>query len=965
MNNDSRLTIGDFMRNHIIKKEEVTAERGITHTRIGDTKHNIFGGSYHVPDEDYGTLMRLVFNQVIRKNAPEYFTEKQLESGGPIAIDLDFRYDYAVTEKKHSKEHVDDLIYAYLAEIQKIFQFDQETRFSIFVMEKEAVNRLADKKVTKDGIHIIIGLQMDRAIQVHLRKLMVEQIRDLWDLPIINTWEDVFDEGVSLGTVNWQLIGCRKPDHEPYKLKYIYHISYDESDGEVVVTDETKVGAFITETTVAQLSVRYTKHPALFIHPDFAQTYAELKGMAAQTGTQKRSATIQRQNTMLMTTGQGAGHILNVRSAAELQELLDHFLESIDASDYELKEAHAYTMTLPESYYGEGSFAKWIRVGWALRNISDRLFIVWVAFSAQSAKFDYGSIRELWEKWQGFDLNNPNGLTKRSIMHWSKKDAAEAYSRVRYDSVDYYIDLTVDSIPIAENERHSKGCGDYDIARVLHQLFKDEYVCVSVKASIWYRYQNHRWKEIDSGTSLRRAISEELRKLYSQKAFKLLTQMSAISADDEKYKKLETKAVKLKNIIARLSQTNDKQKIMTEARELFYDGSFLKKLDTNPYLLCFANGVVDFKEKRFRAGYPEDCLSRCTNIDYITHYSPEKHDVFVKEIEDFMNKLFPVPELRKYMWDHLASVLIGTSANQTFNMYIGIGQNGKSVLVNLMEKMLGDYKGDVPLTLLTQQRTKIGGLAPELVQLKGVRYAVMQEPSKGDRINEGPMKQITSGVDPIQARAPYMPEIISFLPQFKLVVCSNEFMEIKSNDHGTWRRIRVVDFKSLFTENPVSGDKDKPYQFKLDRHITEKFEKWAPVLAWMLVQRAFTTNGVVADCDMVMSSSNSYRQSQDYVAEFVAACVATDKHGAVLKSALSSRFKEWYRSNCGERIPGPKDVFAHMDRMFGKYNGAWNGIRIKQDGEGGSNAGSTQDSDSDTEEIIEEEDEIANNVNNL
>lgn len=79
----------------------------------------------------------------------------------------------------------------------------------------------------------------------------------------------------------------------------------------------------------------------------------------------------------------------------------------------------------------------------------------------------------------------------------------------------------------------------------------------------------------------------------------------------------------------------------------------------------------------------------------------------MEEIKDFMKKLFPVVELHKYMWDHLASTLLGTCKEQTLNMYVGIGQNGKSVLVNLMEQVLGDYKGDVPLSLLTQQRSTL------------------------------------------------------------------------------------------------------------------------------------------------------------------------------------------------------------------------------------------------------------------
>ena len=80
----------------------------------------------------------------------------------------------------------------------------------------------------------------------------------------------------------------------------------------------------------------------------------------------------------------------------------------------------------------------------------------------------------------------------------------------------------------------------------------------------------------------------------------------------------------------------------------------------------------------------------------------------------------------------------------------------------------------------------------------GSRYAVMQEPSKGEKINEGIMKEITGG-DPIQGRALFK-EAVTFIPQFKLVVCTNTLFDIKSNDDGTWRRIRVCDFVSKFLD---------------------------------------------------------------------------------------------------------------------------------------------------------------------
>ena len=148
---------------------------------------------------------------------------------------------------------------------------------------------------------------------------------------------------------------------------------------------------------------------------------------------------------------------------------------------------------------------------------------------------------------------------------------------------------------------------------------------------------------------------------------------------------------------------------MREARELFYDKDFLDKLDQNPYLLCFNNYVIDFKNKIHRKGQPDDYISKCTNIDYIPiEVVQAKHTHTVAEIEQFFEQLFPDRNLRKYMWEHLASCLIGTIINQTFTIYKGSGRNGKSKLVEVMGRGLGSYKGTVPITLITQKRNTIG-----------------------------------------------------------------------------------------------------------------------------------------------------------------------------------------------------------------------------------------------------------------
>jgi len=302
-----------------------------------------------------------------------------------------------------------------------------------------------------------------------------------------------------------------------------------------------------------------------------------------------------------------------------------------------------------------------------------------------------------------------------------------------------------------------------------------------------------------------------------------------------------------------------------------------------------------------------------------------------KAIREFMKQLFPVESLNRYMWDHLASCLIGINKNQTFNIYRGDGSNGKSKMTDLMSYALGDYKGTVPITLISEKRNGIGGTSSEVMQLKGLRYAVMQEPSKDTPLNEGIMKELTGG-DPIQARALYM-ESETFIPQFKLCVCTNSLFEIKSNDNGTWRRIRICDFMSTFVDKIDTSENAPAHQFLKDKDLEDKLREWAPTFASMLVKRAFETDGEVVDCDVVLASSNKYRQGQDVISAFtnelvIKTGVSTDR---IKKKELHEQFKMWFQETQGTRKqPKGSELDEFMDKKFGKCNKTtgWSGVRI-------------------------------------
>jgi P4 family phage/plasmid primase-like protien len=908
--------LSEFLAKHSAKNEKDKS----THTRIPDKNLNIYAGSYCIPKEELQTFIDLYYDNVFVKKRKEYLTEKQLEEGGPMAVDFDFRYDWTIDKRQHSKEHIQDMIVLYLEELKEYYIFEEKKTFDIFIFEKPNVNRLEDKSATKDGIHMIIGMQVDHIIQMMVRDKMLKKLGEVWELPFNEdcTWDKVLDNGISKGTTNWQLFGSRKPGNEAYELTYHFSIDYDSNDGEFMM-NEKSVEKFDLKKNFIKLSVQNDSNPKFELKPNIAALYNKQK----ETKKTKNKKPLSKIKMNLLIEDEESVEeyisVFDIKDKETLKRAVDNIMKNLQFNEYDIKEAHEYTQILPEKYYEPGSHLLNRQVAFALKNTDERLFLSWIMLRSKASDFDYNDIPKLYHDWKKYFNTSKDGVTKRSIMYWAKQDAHEDYLKVKNSTVEYYV----------ENSLNDQS--EHDIAKVLYQMYKDKYVCASIKTDTWFVFKNHKWEE-DKGMSLRLAISTDVYNVFDKKREEVINEWQHYDQSDDRHEFLKKKASSISQLLIKLKKTHDKNNIMREAKELFYDGDFTTNIDSNKYLLCFKNGVIDFRTKTFRDGIPQDYIKRSTGINYQKYdeSNPEMKEIGDK-IKEFMKKLFPIDDLNRYMWHHLASCLIGVNKNQTFNVYHGSGSNGKSILADLMTHTLGEYKATVPITLVTEKRTSIGGTSSEVMQLKGIRYAVMQEPSKGVKLNEGIMKELTGG-DPLQARSLFQ-ESETFIPQFKLVVCTNNLFDIDSNDDGTWRRIRKCNFVSKFVdENETYTVDDNEHVFVKDKSLGEKLPAFAPIFASMLVDIAFDTNGDVADCQTVSDASKNYRKGQDHIAAFVNERIIKtgeikDKIGKV---SLQQEFKIWFlQEQGGKKIPKGEELYSYMEKKFGKYKkNGWTGIKF-------------------------------------
>lgn len=268
------------------------------------------------------------------------------------------------------------------------------------------------------------------------------------------------------------------------------------------------------------------------------------------------------------------------------------------------------------------------------------------------------------------------------------------------------------------------------------------------------------------------------------------------------------------------------------------------------------------------------------------------------------------------------------------NYTANFNSNGKSYLVEMFTKAFGAYSAVLPISLLTQKRSASNAATPELSRTKGRRFCVLQEPEDDVRINVGLMKELTGG-DTIISRDLFCP-MVEFKPQFKMVLTCNRLPDIPSNDGGTWRRIRVVEFCSKFCDDP---DPDNPNEYKVDLTLSNQLNDLGQALMSILIEyhKKYKAEGL-KEPGAVMAYTTEYQKRCDVYLEFVNTYVVNtgDRHDVLRLSEAYAAFKEFYRSNYGDmsRFPTSKDLKDYVNQRICKESqNIWKGLRLRAVGE--------------------------------
>ncbi|KUF18830.1 DNA primase [Streptomyces silvensis] len=295
--------------------------------------------------------------------------------------------------------------------------------------------------------------------------------------------------------------------------------------------------------------------------------------------------------------------------------------------------------------------------------------------------------------------------------------------------------------------------------------------------------------------------------------------------------------------------------------------------DADAHLLSVANGTVDLRTGELRPHAPADMITRRLDVAYRPKAEAPRWEKFLEEV-------FPAhPEMPSFMRRLVGYGITGSTAEQCFVFMHGQGANGKSAL---LDALIYVFRGVVKSTEFStfEQRTAVGQASPELAALRGARLVTASETEKYSRLAEALVKQLTGG-DPVTCRALYG-NPFTYVPSFLLLVAGNYKPAILSQDLGVWRRVKLIPFEATFR-----GAKADP---SLPAKLRDEAEG---ILAWAVRGAQEWYEHGLQEPDSVATATQDYRESEDRLAEFIAARLVQEPDARVAPMAVRRAYAEW------------------------------------------------------------------------
>lgn len=568
----------------------------------------------------------------------------------------------------------------------------------------------------------------------------------------------------------------------------------------------------------------------------------------------------------------------------------------------------------------------WYDIGRALYNETkgeDSGFLIWLKFTGKNCK-------NLPQYSESIAKKFYHSLAETNITYKTLAWYARLLNRDQYD--EWHTTQCMNALETALTE-----LADYDIAKAIYMRFWLTFANATADNKGWYVFDNQTWRKSLRNSEISTAISEDYCDFLRAMIREYNNQALATRSQGEKMQ-LDAKVENITALHKRLKNNTAKTKIITECITLFkYDG-FAALLDSNDNITARSNGVHEIVNKKliFRSGKPEDYCSKCIRTPYLESYHWDHEHI--KFYLNYINQVFPIPELAFMFRKLIAAGYIGRNIEKKIFIFSGDGDNSKTIIVKIMKNCFKVYAVDGPTQILTEKKKSSSNASPELAQARAARWMFMAEPDPEEKLRPGNVKANRGNDDTFQR----------FLHDnggsqrgtHKSILSCNTIPDMRNGDKAAQDSLFIVPFLSTFVDKDKMPEKKDPNQYifmkdpDFDRHI----DLLGRAMAWVSVQdfKAYIEEGLGVP-DVVKKYINDYWEDTDPFRIFKREALQCIHDNKEVKDSdyltfrdIYNTFKDWYTTeNDGEKPPSNKIAKQALIRILGNQRmQRWYGIRF-------------------------------------
>lgn len=379
----------------------------------------------------------------------------------------------------------------------------------------------------------------------------------------------------------------------------------------------------------------------------------------------------------------------------------------------------------------------------------------------------------------------------------------------------------------------------------------------------WYYYNGSYWQFDDMG--------------YVEKAADLVPKMmlkEPLVVDDES-KKDEAKK-KWYKFISKTRSNASKKNMLSEVKHHVSVGH--DEFDKNDMLLNTPSGYVDLTNGEIHDHNYKKMFARSTNAEYSDSIDCPLWIQFVHQI------MGNNEEMVHYLQKMIGYCATGSTAEQKMFIAYGNGRNGKSVMFDTVQNVMGGYSRTMNVeTIMAKASSSSSQANSDIARLENARFVLSSEANEGSRLDEGLVKQMTGG-DKLVARYQYGSEF-EFTPKFKILMATNHVPLIRGTDEGIWRRLVLIPFDVQIPEDKV----DPQLKYKLEAESMG-------ILNWIVQGAIMWQQEGLKEPEIIRSASHAYRGEMDTVLTFMSEQCDFAETYSVKARDLYHNYKTWAES---------------------------------------------------------------------